>query len=149
MSLIVFLSIGIFAFVGCLQAAESNQVMQEGQKAMMEGAKQMMDANKRIMDIMAKHGKKDAELTAAEKMMSEGYDTMVKGHGMMSSNATEGQEMVKRGAKMMLDAQQKTEAEVEKQGMTQVCASDLHECHTAQETIHRGALQWFFGAPGF
>ena len=146
---VVFLSIGIFAATGCLLAAESDQAMKEGQKAMMEGAKQMMDGNKKIMEVMAKKGAKDAELTAAEKMMKDGYDMMTKGEGMMSGNAAEGREMMKHGAKMMLDAQKATTAEVEKKGMTKVCAIDLSECHAGEKKVEKGALDWYFGAPGF
>ena len=49
-SLIVLLSIGVFAVAGYVQAAESDQGMKAGQKAIMEGAKKMMDGNKMIMD---------------------------------------------------------------------------------------------------
>ena len=66
-SLIVCLSIGIFAIAGVLQAAESGKGLHEGKKAITEGAKQIVDGNKMVMDIMAKKGMKDAELTAAEK----------------------------------------------------------------------------------
>jgi len=43
-SLIVCLSIGIFAVAGYLHAAESDKEMQEGKTAIMEGAKKMMEA---------------------------------------------------------------------------------------------------------
>jgi len=45
-SLIVCLSIGIFAVAGYLHAAESDKEMQEGKTAIMEGAKKMMEGNK-------------------------------------------------------------------------------------------------------
>ncbi len=148
-SLIVFLTIGIFAFVGSLQAAESDQGIKEGQKAMMEGAKKMMDGNKMIMDIMAKKGKKDAELTSAEKMMTEGYEMVTKGDSMMTgSTMPEGKSMVTKGAKMMLDAQKMTSAAVEKHGMVQECTIALDSCTYGEKKIKEGALQWFFGAGG-
>ena len=82
-----------------------DDAMMKGQKAMMEGAKQMMDGNKKVMDIMTKKGIKDADLMAAQKSMEDGYNMLTKGETMMNP---EGQKMVKEGAKMMLDAQNKT-----------------------------------------
>jgi len=147
-SLIVFLSIGIFAFVGFLQAADSEQGIKEGQKAMMEGAKKMMDGNKMIMDIMGKKGVKDPELTSSEKMMTEGYDMMSKGDSMMTgSTMPEGKEMVKRGAKMMLDAQKMTSAVVQKHKMVQECTIALDSCTWGEQKIKEGALEWYFGGP--
>ena len=145
-SLIVFLSIGIFAFVGFLQAADSEQGIKEGQKAMMEGAKKMMDGNKMIMDIMGKKGVKDPELTSSEKMMTAGYEMVTKGDGMMTgSTMAEGKAMVTRGAKMMLDAQKMTSAAVEKHGMVQECTIALDSCTYGEKKIKEGALEWFFG----
>jgi len=146
--LTVILSLGIFAVAGCLLAAENDQAIKEGQKAMMEGAKQMMDGNKKIMATVAKKGMKDAEVTAAEKMMADGYDMMVKGESMMTGNQAEGREMMKHGAKMMLDAEKATTAAVEKKGLTKVCAIDFTECHAGEQKIEKGALDWYFGAPG-
>ena len=80
-SLIVFLSIGLFAVAGYLQAADDHQA---GTKAMMEGAQKMMNGNKMIMDAAAKKGMKSADLTAAEKMMTEGYNMVTKGDSMMT-----------------------------------------------------------------
>ncbi|MFZ0932393.1 MAG: hypothetical protein WAN11_27590 [Syntrophobacteraceae bacterium] len=147
-SLIVFLSIGIFAFVGFLQAAESDQGIKEGQKAMMEGAKKMMDGNKMIMEIMGKKGVKDPDLMSSEKMMTEGYNMITKGDGMMTgSTMPEGKAMVKRGAKMMLDAQKMTSAAVEKHGMVQECTIALDSCTWGEKKIKEGALDWYFGGP--
>jgi hypothetical protein len=71
-------SIGIFAIAGILQAAESNKGIQEGKKAISEGA----------------------ELTAAEKQMTDGYNMVAKGESMMTaSTMKEGQEMVKMAQK--------------------------------------------------
>ena len=90
-SLIVLLSIGIFAFAGYLQAAD-DQAMMQGKKAMMEGAKKMMEGNKMIMDTAAKKGVKDAELTAAEKMMTDGYNMITKGESMMTGEHNGGRQ---------------------------------------------------------
>ena len=140
-SLVVVLSIGIFAATGCLYAAETNAAY----KAMVEGAKQMMDANKKIMDKMAKKGMMDAELTAADKMMKEGYDMMMKGHGMVATNKAEAQKMASQGGKLMMDADKKVAAEVEKKAMTVECKIDLSDCTTGEQKIKQGALDWFFG----
>ncbi len=148
-SLIVFLSIGIFAVAGCLQAAQDDQGIMEGKKAITEGAKKMMEGNKTIMDIMSKKGKKDADLTSAEKMMTDGYNMITKGEAMMTGNTmAQGKTMVKRGAKMMLDAQKATSDAVEKAGMTYECSSALDSCKYAEKDIKRGALEWFFGGGG-
>jgi len=148
-SLIVFLSIGIFAAAGYLHAATSDEAMMRGQKAMMEGAKQMMDGNKTIMEIMAKKGIKDPDLATSEKMMADGYGMLTKGESMMTgSTKAEGQEMIKKGAKMMLDAQKTTNAVVEKHEMVKECSIALDSCTYAEKKINEGALQWFFGAGG-
>ena len=143
-SLVVVLSIGIFAAAGCLYAAETDAAY----KAMVEGAKQMMDANKKIMDKMAKKGMMDAELTAADKMMKEGYDMIMKGQAMVATNKAEAQKMASHGGKMMMDAQKKIAAAVEKKGMTQACYDDFAQCKLGEQKIKEGALQWFFGSPG-
>ena len=97
-SLIVFLSIGIFAAAGYLHAAQSDEAMMQGKKAMMEGAKKMMDGNKMIMEAVAKKGKTSPELTAADKMMTEGYGMVTKGDSMMTgSTIAEGKAMVTGG----------------------------------------------------
>ena len=137
----------IFAFSPCLRA-QSNDSMAEGRKAIMEGAQRMMDGNKRIMAAVSKKGMKDPELEAAQKQMAEGYGMVVKGNGMMAGNTAQGQEMMKKGAKMMLDAQNMTTAIVKKMGLTNVCAIDLHECHEAKAKIEHGALMWYFGGAG-
>ena len=138
-SLIVLLSIGVFAVAGFLQAAESDQGNKEGQKAIMEGAKKMMDGNKMIMDLMTKKGMKDAEFTAAEKMMTDGYNMVTKGENMMTGNSTpEGKAMVTRGAKMMLEAQKATAAAVEKKGLTTICSIGLDMCMTGEKKITFG-----------
>jgi hypothetical protein len=145
-SLIVCLSIGIFAIAGYLHAAETDQGMQAGKMAIMEGAKKMMDGNKMIMEIMTKKGKMDADLTAAEKMMTEGYGMVTKGESMMTgSTMAEGQTMVKRGSKMMLDAQKKTADIVEHKGMTYECSSALDSCKWGEQKIKEGSLDWYFG----
>ena len=142
--LIVILSIGIFAVAGYLRAAETDSAYQ----SIAEGAKQMMDGNKKIMDILEKKGMKDAELTSAEKMMTEGYDMVVKGDSMMTgSTMPEGKAMVTRGAKMMLDAQKTTSAIVEKHGMVQECTIALDSCTWGEQKIKEGALDWYFGGP--
>jgi hypothetical protein len=138
-SLIVFLSIGVFATAGYLRAAESEPVTMEGQKAIMEGAKKMMDGNKMIMDTVAGKGMKDAEFTAAEKMMTDGYDMVTKGQSMMTaSTIPEGRAMVTRGAKMMLEAQKATAAAVEKKGLVTVCSIGLDVCMTGEKKITLG-----------
>ena len=147
-SLIVCLSIGIFAIAGFLQAAESEKKIQEGKKSIMEGAKQIMDGNKMVMDIMAKKGMKDAEFTAAEKMMADGYNMVSKGESMTTGNTMpEGKAMVTRGAKMMLDAHKATTAAVAKMGpeIVTVCSLGFGTCTTGEEQIKKGALRWFFG----
>jgi hypothetical protein len=145
-SLVVCLSIGIFAIAGYLHAAETDQGLQAGKMAIMEGAKKMMDGNKMIMDIMTKKGKVDAELTSAEKMMTDGYNMVIKGESMMTgSTMAEGQTMVKRGSKMMLDAQKKTADIVEHKGMTYECSSALDSCKWGEQKIKEGALDWYFG----
>ena len=137
-SLIVCLSIGIFAVAGYLQAAE-DQGTQQGKAAIMEGAKKMMDGNKMIMDTVAGKGMKDAEFTAAEKMMKDGYDIVTKGESMMTGNTMpEGKAMVTRGAKMMLEAQKATAAAVEKKGLDTVCSIGLDMCMTGEKKINFG-----------
>ena len=137
-SLIVFLSLGIFAVAGYLQAAEG-QGMAAGNKAMVEGAQKMMGGNKMIMDTAAKKGKKNADVAAAEKMMTDGYNMVTKGESMMTgSTMTEGQAMVKNGSKMMLDAHKEISAAVDKKGMTQQCASYLSECTNGEHQINYG-----------
>ena len=148
-SLIVCLSIGIFAIAGFLQAAESDKRIQEGTKAITEGAKQIVDGNKMVMDIMAKKGMKDAELTAAEKNMADGYNMIAKGESMMTgSTMAEGQEMVKRGAKMMLEAQLATSDAVEKHGMTAQCSSVLETCALGEKKVKSGAGDWYIYGKG-
>ena len=147
-SLIVLLSIGVFAVAGYLQAAESDQGTMEGQKAIMEGAKTMMDGNKMIMDTVAKKGMKNAELTAAEKMMTDGYNMVTKGESMMTGNTMpEGKAMVTRGAKMMLEAQKATSAAVAKMGpeIVTLCSHGFGTCTTGEKDIKKGAVDWFFG----
>ena len=135
-SLMIVLSIGVFAAAGFLQAAESGM---GDQKAIMEGAKKMMDGSKAVMDIMTRKGIKDEELTSAEKKMTEGYDTIIKGHGMMTGNTmAEGKEMVTRGAKMMLDANKAMAAAVEKKGMTQECSNHFGTCSLGEQEINYG-----------
>ncbi|SPJ15904.1 exported hypothetical protein [Syntrophobacter sp. SbD2] len=143
-SLIVCLSIGIFAIAGFLQAAESDKKIQEGKKSIMEGSKQIMDGNKMVMDIMAKKGIKDAALTAAEKMMADGYSMVTKGESMMTgSTMAEGKEMVKHGgAKMMLEAQLATSDAVEKHGMTAECSSVLETCAIGEKKVAFGREFW-------
>ena len=148
-SLIVCLSIGIFAIAGFLQAAESDKRIQEGKKAITEGAKQIVDGNKMVMDIMTKKGMKDAELTAAEKNMADGYSMVTKGAGMMAgSTMAEGQEMVKRGAEMMLEAQLATSDAVEKHGMTAQCSSVLETCALGEKKVKSGAGDWYIYGKG-
>ncbi|MGA2400238.1 MAG: hypothetical protein ABSG91_00840 [Syntrophobacteraceae bacterium] len=145
--LVVFLSIGIFAVAGCLQAAENDQATKEGQKAITEGAKQMMDGNKAIMDIMAKKGVKDPDLTTAEKMMTDGMNMITKGESMITAGTVaEGKTMVRHGAKMMLDAQKTTMGVVEKHGMVYECSIALDTCGYAEKRMKQGALDWFFGS---
>ena len=137
--LIVFLSIHIFAATGYLQAAESDRGSIEGQKAIMEGAKKMMDGNKMIMDTVAGKGMKDAEFTAAEKMMTDGFNIVTKGESMMTGDTiSEGKAMVTRGAEMMLEAQKATAAAVEKKGLVTVCSSGLDMCMTGERKINLG-----------
>ena len=144
-TLILILSIGIFSVAGCLQAAEVDAAYQ----TIIEGAKQMMDGNQKIMEKMTKKGMKDEELTSAEKMMTQGYEMIMKGEAMLATNKAEAQVMASHGGKMMLDAQKKVAAEVEKKGMTQECNLDYTVCKAGEEKIKTGALNWFFAAPGF
>ena len=143
-SLIVFLSIGIFAVAGYLQAAEG-QGMAAGNKAMVEGAQKMMGGNKMIMDTAAKKGKKNADLAAAEKMMTDGYNMVTKGESMMTgSTMAEGKTMMKNGARMMLDAQIATADAIEKMGpeMASVCSIGLDTCMTAGKDIKQNRAFW-------
>ena len=143
-SLIVFLSIGIFAVAGYLQAAD-NQGMQAGKSAMMEGAQKMMDGNRMIMDTVAKKGMKNADLMAAEKMMMDGYNMVTKGDSMMTgSKMAEGKKIMKQGAKMMLDAQIATASAVEKLGpeMASVCSIGLDTCMIAEKNIKENRAFW-------
>ncbi len=138
-SLLVLLSIGVFAAVGFVQAAESDQGNKEGQKAVMEGAKKMMDGNKMIMDMVTKKGMKDPEFTAAEKQMTDGYDMITKGDSMMTGNTTaEGKDMVTRGAIMLMEAQKTTSGALEKKGLTLECASYLDRCASGEHQINYG-----------
>jgi hypothetical protein len=138
-SLLVVLSIVVIAVAGSFAAED------KAAQAIVDGAKQMMSGQQRIMAIMEKKGIKDPELTAAQKQMTEGYDLVLKGNGMMATKAPEGKEMVKHGAKMMLDALAKTEGVVEKRGMVQECKIDLSDCTYGEQKIKAGALEWFFG----
>ena len=143
-SLIVFLSIGIFTAAGCLQAADT-QGMQTGNKAMLEGAQKMMDGNRMIMDTVAKKGMKNADLMAAEKMMMDGYNMVTKGDSMTTGRKmAEGQKMMKEGAKKMLDAQIETAAAVEKMGseMSSVCSIGLDTCMAASKNIKENPAFW-------
>ncbi|MDA8306251.1 MAG: hypothetical protein M0Z81_05430 [Deltaproteobacteria bacterium] len=146
--LTVFTAAALFAFSPC-SWAQTNKSLVEGQKAIMQGAKQMMAANKRIMAAAAKKGIKDPELAAAQKQMEQGYDMVVKGNGMMAgTTVTQGQQMMKKGAKMMLNAQSTTYTVAKKRGLVRICAIDLHNCYEAQKKIEHGALQWYFGGAG-
>jgi len=140
-SLIVCLSIGLFAVTGSLQAAEDQQA---GKKAMMEGAQKMMNGNKMIMDAAAKKGLKSVDLTAAGKMMTDGYNMVTKGDSMTGSLAAEGKKMMKQGAKMMLDAQIATADAVEKMGpeMSSVCSIGLETCMAASKNIKEDRAFW-------
>ncbi len=151
-SLVVLLSIGVFAVAGYVQAAENDQAVKAGQKAIMEGAKKMVDGNKMIMEAVAKKGKTSPELTSADKMMTDGYNMVTKGESMMTGNTmAEGQAMVKRGSKMMLDAQKATTAAVQKMGpeMVTVCSIGLDTCVLGEKDVKQGALDWFFGGTGY
>jgi len=143
-SLVVFLSLGIFAVAG--YAAE-DPAMQAGKTAIMEGAQKMMDGNKQIMAIAAQKGMKDADFTAAEKMMTDGYAMVTKGESMMTgSTMDEGKKMVGKGTKMMLDAQIMTTAAVNKKGISSDCANAMSLCGYGEYKIKEGGLDWFFGA---
>jgi hypothetical protein len=142
-SLVVVLVIGIFTVAGFVRAAETDAAYQ----AIADGAKQMMEGNKKVMAKMSAKGMKDAELTAAEKMMTDGYDMIMKGEGMLATNKAEAQKMASQGGKMMMDAQKRVAADVEKKGMTQVCYDDFAQCSLGEKKIKEGALQWFFGSP--
>jgi hypothetical protein len=147
--LVVCLAIGIFAVAGFLHAAESDKGMQEGKTAIMEGAKKMMDGSKMVMTIATQKGMKDAELTAADKEMTEGYDMVVKGESMMTgSTMAEGKAMVQKGSKMMLDAKKTMTAAAEKKGITQECATAFDLCGYGEYKIKQGVLDWYFGGAG-
>jgi hypothetical protein len=148
-SLVVFLSIGIFALAGSLQAAE-DPGMQAGKTAIMEGAKKMMDGNKMIMDIAAKKGVIYDDFTTADKMMTEGYNMVTKGEKMMTgSTMAEGKAMVQRGSKMMLDAQIMMTAAAQKKGISQECAAAFDTCGYGEYQMKKGALDWFFGGTAY
>ncbi|MGO8944532.1 MAG: hypothetical protein ACLQJ7_12770 [Syntrophobacteraceae bacterium] len=143
-SLVVFMSLGIFAIAG--YAAE-DAGMTAGKAAIMEGAQKMMDGNKQIMDIAAKKGMKDADFTAAEKMMTDGFAMVTKGESMMTgSTMDEGKKMVGKGTKMMMDAQRMTTAAVNKKGISSDCMNALSLCGYGEYKIKEGGLDWFFGA---
>ena len=145
-SLIVCLSIGIFAIAGHLQAAEMDKGMEAGKAAIMEGAKKMVEGNKMIMNIATQKGMKDAELTAAEKEMTDGYNMVTKGESMMTgSTMGEGKSMVQRGTKMMLDAQKATTAAIEKKGISKECSIAFDLCGYGEYKIKSGVLDWYFG----
>ena len=59
--------------------------------------------------------------------------------------------MVKRGSKMMLDAQKATTAAVQKMGpeMVTVCSIGLDTCVLGEKDVKQGALDWFFGGTGY
>jgi hypothetical protein len=144
-SLVVFFSLGIFAVAGYVQAAD-DPAMQAGKTKIMDGAKKMMEGNKMVMDIAAKKGMKDAELTAAEKKMTEGYAMVAKGESMMTgSTMAEGKAMVGKGTKMMLDAQIMTMAAAEKKGISKECAIAFDTCGFGEYEMKQGGLDWFFG----
>ncbi len=148
-SLVVFLSIGIFAAAAYVQAAD-DQAMQAGKTAIMEGAKKMMDGNKMIMDIAAKKGMKDAEFMAAEKKMTDGYGMVTKGEAMMTgSTMAEGKAMVGKGTKMMLDAQMMTVAAADKKGISKECSIAFDTCGFGEYQMKKGGLDWFFGGIGY
>ena len=145
-SLIVFLSIAIFAVAGYLQAAE-DPGMQAGKTKIMEGAKKMMDGNKMIMDIAAKKGVMYVDFTEADKKMTEGYAMVTKGVGMMTgSTMAEGKAMVGKGTKIMLDAQIMMTAAAEKKGISHDCAITFDTCGFGEYQMKQGALDWFFGS---
>ena len=145
-SLMLFLSIGVFAMAGYSQAQQGDQAIMEGQKAIMEGAKQMMDGTKEIMGTMSKKGMNDPGVMKADKMMSEGYEMIMKGDGMMKgATMPEGREMVKKGAKTMLEAQKEMTSAVGKTEMVKECSIYLDTCKTGEQMVKEGALMWYFG----
>ena len=104
----------------------------------MEGARKMMDGNKMIVDAVAKKGKTSPELTSAEKMMTGGYEMVIKGDSVMTGGTmAEGQATVKAGSKMMLEAQKATTAAVEKMGpeMVTVCSIGLDTCKIGEKDV--------------
>ncbi len=145
--LLLLAAAGIFAFSPCSAKADS---MSAGRKAVMAGAKQMLKGNQMIMKALAKKGVKNADLETAQKQMNDGYNMVVKGNSMMTgSTMSQGQDMMKKGAAMMLAAQNTTNAIVHKNGWVKTCAVDLHECHYAKQKIEHGAAMWYFGGVGF
>jgi len=106
----------------------------------------MMEGNKMIMETAAKKGMKDAQFTAAEKMMTDGYNMVNKGESMMAgSTMDEGKATVTRGAQMMLDAQKMTAAAVEKKDLVSVCSLGLDACMTGEKSIKKGQELYFRG----
>jgi hypothetical protein len=145
--LVVFMSLGIFVVAG--YAAE-DPGMTAGKTAIMEGAKKMMEGNKMVMDIATKKGMKDADFTAAEKMMTDGYAMVTKGESMMTgSTMAEGKAMVGKGTKMMLDAQIMTAAAAEKKGISKECSIAFDTCGYGEYQMKKGGLDWFFGGGGY
>ena len=137
----VILSISILGLAGYSNAADVESA--HDRQAILEGAKQMLDGNKVVVDIMTKKGKKDADLTAAEKMMSDGYNMVVKGESMMTGSTTaEGKDMVTRGANMMMAAEKATKACVEKHGMVQECSGGLDTCAIGDKKV-KAAFQTY------
>jgi len=134
---IVFVS--IFIFTLSVYVNTSRSVESGDRAALLEGANQMMSGNKAIMDIVNKKGIKDPDLQAAEKMMSEGYDMIVKGEGMASgSSADEGKSVMTRGGKMMIDADKKTQAAIKRLGLTEECTGAFGTCQIGESKLKNG-----------
>ncbi len=142
-SLVVFMSLGIFAVAG--YAAEDPGMM-AGKTAIMEGAKKMMEGNKMVMDIAAKKGVIYNDFTEADKMMTEGYAMVNKGAAMMTGGTmAEGKAMVGKGTKMMMDAQIMMTAAAEKKGISKECAAAFDTCGFGEYQMKKGAMTWFYG----
>jgi len=139
--IVVVFSVGIFA--GGLQASETDS----GYQTIVDGAKRMLNSNQKIIEAMSKKGLKDADLTAAEKEIKDGYDLILQGQGKASTNKPEAQDMLLRGGKMMLDGQNKVTSAVDKKGMTAECKLDVSECKVGQKLLMEGTGQFYFGSP--
>jgi hypothetical protein len=134
----VFMATCILSTAGYTNASPAVESGHD-REAIIEGAKQISAGNKMVVDIMEKKGIKDPDLQAANKMMTEGYDTIMKGDEMVrSGHVEEGNALFTRGGKMMMDADKLTKAVIEKHGMTQECTGAFGNCEIGEAKMKNG-----------